>query len=76
MPSQQEFNRLQQKFFLVQAENEQLKKEQLDFMNAVDQKIDEIEATNSFWKYFKYVTLVIEMIQTIKEFRDKKNKGN
>ena len=76
MASQQEFNRLQQKFFLVQAENEQLKKEQLDFMNAVDQKIDEIEATNSFWKYFKYVTLVIEMIQTIKEFRDKKNKGN
>ena len=45
-------------------------------MNAVDQKIDEIEATNSFWKYFKYVTLVIEMIQTIKQFRDQKNKGN
>ena len=29
MPSQQEFNRLQQKFFLVQAENEQLKKNSL-----------------------------------------------
>jgi len=74
MPTQKEINKLLEKVALLQQENDKLKEEQLEFFEAVAEQIEEIEKTNSFWKYFKYIQLVIQMVATIKEFADKKKK--
>ena len=67
-----EVNQLLLKVAALQQENEDLKKEQNEFMESIMTEIDSIEKTNSFWKYFKYVQLVIQMIQTIKTFAEKR----
>lgn len=67
-----EYNALLAKVAKLEAENTKLKEEQNEFMEALMLQVEEIEKTNSFWKYFQYVKLVIDMIATIKEFINKK----
>ena len=67
-----EYNALLAKVAKLEAENTKLKEEQNEFMEALMVQVEEIEKTNSFWKYFQYVKLVIDMIATIKEFINKK----
>ena len=71
MATEAEYIHLQAKLFETMKENEKLKQEQLDFMNTLQAEIQEIEKTNSFWKYFKYVQLVVQLINTIKSWKDK-----
>lgn len=76
MAQEKEINKLIEKVALLQAENEKLNQEQNEFMEEVMKEIDKIESTNSFWKYFKYVSLVVQMITTIKDFAEKRKGTN
>jgi hypothetical protein len=72
MATQAEFNQLLLQVAALQQENDDLKKEQNEFMEQLVNEIETIEKTQSFWKYFKYVSLVVNMIKTIKAFIEKR----
>ena len=68
-------NQLLAKALELEIENENLKKEQMEFLDSVADQVEEIEKSNSFWKYWKYIKLVISMIDTIKEFAAKRKQA-
>ena len=58
---------LQIELAAVKKENEGLKKEANDFADALAAKVEEIEKTKSFWNFFKYAKLVLELIEVIRQ---------
>jgi uncharacterized membrane protein YgaE (UPF0421/DUF939 family) len=57
----------EQKIKLLTTENDNLKKEANDFADALVAKVEEIEKTKSFWNFFKYAKLVLELIEVIRQ---------
>jgi hypothetical protein len=72
MTHQQQINSLLEKNQSLSQEKEKLEKEQESFLEELFVKIEEIEKVPKFWRWFKYVELVVDMITTIKTFIEKK----
>ena len=49
------------------AENEGLKKEANDFADALTAKVEEIQKTPPFWRFLKYIKVVMELIEVIQQ---------
>ena len=49
------------------AENEGLKKEANDFADALTSKVEEIQNTPPFWRFLKYIKVVMELIEVIQQ---------
>ena len=49
------------------AENEGLKKEANDFTDALTAKVEEIQKTPPFWRFLKYIKVVMELIEVIQQ---------
>ena len=67
MESLAQIEKLQIELAAVKKENEGLKKEANDFADALVAKVEEIEKTKSFWNFFKYAKLVLELIEVIRQ---------
>ena len=57
---------LQQHALALQAENENLKKNQEAFQNALIEEVKRIEQTPKMWRFLQYGKLLFQLIDTIR----------
>ena len=57
----------EQKIKLLTTENDNLKKEANDFADALTSKVEEIQNTPPFWRFLKYIKVVMELIEVIQQ---------
>lgn len=65
---------LQQHALALQAENENLKKNQEAFQNAIIDEVKRIESTPKAWRWMQYGKLLFQLIDTIREAVNKAKK--
>ena len=67
MESLAQIEKLQIELAAVKKENEGLKKEANDFADALTAKVEEIQKTPPFWRFLKYIKVVMDLIEVIQQ---------
>lgn len=67
MSLQAEINRLQEQNIKLHAENEELKKEQKEFQDALVAKIEAFQKLGPWKRFWSYIALITDIITTIEE---------